>query len=109
MIPINDDVGRIWKETVVVYLRYYTEIFLQGLRKTMKNIIKHIQCSGRDVNQTSLKYHYTGTTMQATNRAKCYVISTFSPRSASSVSAKKKSHIETLPVKIINHTTSGEL
>jgi hypothetical protein len=56
----------------------------------MKNIIKHIQCPGRDANPASLEYHYAGTTMQATNRATCYVMSTFSPRSASSVSAKIK-------------------
>jgi hypothetical protein len=53
----------------VAYLRYYPENFLQGLSKTIKNITKHMQCSGRDVNRACLECHYTGTIMQAMNCA----------------------------------------
>jgi hypothetical protein len=33
---MNDESGRIWKETVVAYYRYYPKISLKGLEKTIE-------------------------------------------------------------------------
>jgi hypothetical protein len=35
-----DDLARFWKETAVAWLRYYTGIFLEVLRKTMKTSVR---------------------------------------------------------------------
>jgi hypothetical protein len=33
---MNDEIERIWKEAVVAVSRQYPDIFLEGLRKTMR-------------------------------------------------------------------------
>jgi hypothetical protein len=35
---MNDGLKRIWKESIVAYLRYYPGIHLQGLGNTTKNV-----------------------------------------------------------------------
>lgn len=34
---MNDEAERIWKESSVVYLRYYSRAFLQGLRRNYES------------------------------------------------------------------------
>jgi hypothetical protein len=36
---MNDDLERIWKEAFVAYLRYYSGIYVKGLRNVTKNSI----------------------------------------------------------------------
>jgi hypothetical protein len=37
-VIVNDELGIMWKETVVAFLRYYFRICLEGLRKTIINL-----------------------------------------------------------------------
>jgi hypothetical protein len=40
----QDNEERIWKEAVISNLRCYPDIFLDGLRKTKKNLGQESQC-----------------------------------------------------------------
>lgn len=44
------------KETVVAYLRYYSGVFLEGLRKTEKCLNKDSRCSDLSSNRESPEY-----------------------------------------------------
>jgi hypothetical protein len=35
---LNDDLRRMWEKTTLDYLRYDSRIFLEWLRRTMKNL-----------------------------------------------------------------------
>jgi hypothetical protein len=50
-----DETERIWKETAVAWSRYYSRVYLEGLRKTTKNLSQNSQCSSRGSNQTCLE------------------------------------------------------
>jgi hypothetical protein len=51
-----------WKKVVVPQLRYYSAIYLDRLRKTMKNISLGSWCPGQDMKQAHPKYISTITT-----------------------------------------------
>jgi hypothetical protein len=42
-----DELERIWKEAVIHYSGYYSEICLEGHRKPTKNTCQVIWCPGR--------------------------------------------------------------
>jgi hypothetical protein len=37
---MSDKLERIWKEVVMAYSRYYPGIFLEGLKKIMKTLVR---------------------------------------------------------------------
>jgi hypothetical protein len=58
---VIEELEIIWKESFVAYSRRYTEIFLEGLRKAMKDLVQDIRYPDRDSNpDTNPKcYEYT--------------------------------------------------
>jgi hypothetical protein len=53
---MNTELARIWKEGAMAYSRYHPGIYLDELKKTMKNVRRDIQCPGRDANQATPEY-----------------------------------------------------
>jgi hypothetical protein len=50
-----NELGRIWKETIVTWLRYYPSVYLAELRKTTtNNQDKYSECTGWDSNTNPL-------------------------------------------------------
>jgi hypothetical protein len=54
------ELEKIWKETVVFYLRYYSDIYLKGLRKCTKYLNENNRCSSGVHHETNTQlYRYT--------------------------------------------------
>lgn len=51
-----DELETIWKETVVANSIYYTVIYLEGLRRTMKRLSQVSRCSRQDSKRTPPEY-----------------------------------------------------
>jgi hypothetical protein len=51
---MNNELERMWKEAVVA--QYYPGICLEGMRKTMKNLIEDSQSLGQDMKQRPSEY-----------------------------------------------------
>jgi hypothetical protein len=53
---MNDKLKRICKKVVTVCLRYYPDIFLEGLKKTAINLSQDSQCPSWDLNRVPHEY-----------------------------------------------------
>jgi hypothetical protein len=40
-MDVNDELERIWKDTIVAYFKAYLSIFLEGQRNVTKNISRY--------------------------------------------------------------------
>jgi hypothetical protein len=47
---VDDELEWIWKEAVVTEFKVLSSTYLEGLRKTMKNLSQNIRSHGRDLN-----------------------------------------------------------
>jgi hypothetical protein len=57
---VNDELGRVWKEAIMGYLKYFPGNFLEGLRKITRNLGQYIRYRVRDSNQTLPEYESRG-------------------------------------------------
>jgi hypothetical protein len=48
---MSDELERIWKEAIVDQSSYCSDIFMEELRKTKKNLDEDSRCPGRDSNR----------------------------------------------------------
>jgi hypothetical protein len=53
---VNSELESVWKEAVMVQSRYYSGIFLEGLRKSTEKLNQGSMFPGRDSNQAPLEY-----------------------------------------------------
>jgi hypothetical protein len=54
---MNDKLEKIWRETVVAWSSYPSVIYLEGLRKIMKDLSRDSRCRDKDLNRASLEYN----------------------------------------------------
>jgi hypothetical protein len=46
---VNTELGKDFKEVATAYSRYYPRIFLEELRKRMKDFVQFRPCASRDI------------------------------------------------------------
>ena len=56
---VNNKLGRIWKEAVLVLQWYYPTISMGGTWKTTKYLLKDSQCPSQDSNRAPPKFKST--------------------------------------------------
>jgi hypothetical protein len=55
---MTDELKTIWKETVVILSKYYTDVCLEEGKKATKSLSKNNRCSGRDFNRETPEYKF---------------------------------------------------
>jgi hypothetical protein len=53
---MSDKLNRMWMEVAMAQLRYYPNIYLEGLRITTKRLSHNSQCPSQELNCSCLEY-----------------------------------------------------